>query len=223
MRIGGLIPFSTVDWPGQLAAVVFCQGCPWRCRYCQNPHLQPAGTPSAYRWQDVLAFLERRRGLLDAVVFSGGEPVLQADLPEAVQAVRALGYRVGLHTAGIYPRRIERLLPLVDWVGLDIKAPARVYAQLTGVPNSAEAAFTSLRLLQTAGVAYELRCTWHPHLLTAQDMTELGLELAVLGEDRLVVQECRPHGCAQTLGEAVPGPETFAGVRRHLRLVSLRP
>ena len=77
LRIGGLTPLSTTDYPGQLAAAVFCQGCPWRCGYCHNPHLIPATVKQGIDWVEVMRFLERRRGLLDAVVFSGGEPTLQ--------------------------------------------------------------------------------------------------------------------------------------------------
>ncbi|MBI3069525.1 MAG: 4Fe-4S cluster-binding domain-containing protein, partial [Betaproteobacteria bacterium] len=74
LRVGGLVPLTTTDYPGRLAAVVFCQGCPWRCGYCHNPHLLPARRTAPIAWHAVRDFLERRRGLLDAVVFSGGEP-----------------------------------------------------------------------------------------------------------------------------------------------------
>ena len=82
LLIGGLLPFTTIDYPGCLAAVLFCQGCPWRCHYCHNRHLLPQKGGSALPWQEVLALLERRQGLLDALVFSGGEATLQAALPE---------------------------------------------------------------------------------------------------------------------------------------------
>src|SRR3954470_21541171 len=96
LRIGGFVPFSGIDYPHHLSAVVFCQGCPWRCGYCHNAHLQPARGESERTWDDVLAFLGRRRSLLDAVVFSGGEPTLQAGLGAAMQDVKAMGYKVGL-------------------------------------------------------------------------------------------------------------------------------
>src|SRR5689334_15533531 len=111
LRIGGLTPLSTTDYPGQLAAVVFCQGCPWRCSYCHNPHLLSARAKHALGWDDVAAFLSRRRGLLDAVVFSGGEPLAQAALPDAMRQTKAMGYRIGLHTGGAYPPRLVAVLP----------------------------------------------------------------------------------------------------------------
>ncbi|MEW8584302.1 MAG: anaerobic ribonucleoside-triphosphate reductase activating protein, partial [Candidatus Thiodiazotropha sp.] len=132
LQVGGFIQMTTIDYPDHLAAVVFCQGCPLRCHYCHNPEL--------LAWSEILDFLAARRGLLDAVVFSGGEPTLQRSLMQAVIEVKALGYLIGLHTAGIYPGRLQQLLPLVDWVGLDIKALAQDYPRLTGVPHGGESA-----------------------------------------------------------------------------------
>lgn len=197
LRIGGFVPFTTTDYPGTLSAVVFCQGCPWRCVYCHNPHLLPADGPESHRWPDILAFLERRRGLLDAVVFSGGEPTLQSGLADAMGEVRAMGFRIGLHTAGMYPQRLARLLPLVDWIGLDVKAPQNAYPRLTGVPGSGAAVFESLGLIRAAGVACELRCTWHPELLSRADLDALGGELRTLGMNRVTLQACLPRGRAE--------------------------
>ncbi len=103
--------------------MVYCQGCPWRCSYCHNPHLLPGRAAAGIAWSEVLEFLERRRGLLDAVVFSGGEPTAQPGLARAMHAAKTLGYRIGLHSAGMFPRRFAEVLPLVDWVGYDAKAP----------------------------------------------------------------------------------------------------
>jgi pyruvate formate lyase activating enzyme len=189
LRIGGLVPLTTIDYPGELAAVVFCQGCPWSCRYCQNAGLiDPAAEP-AMRWSDVRGFLERRRGLLDAVVFSGGEPTLQAALASAMTEVRDLGFKVGLHTAGVAPRRLARLLPLVDWVALDIKALPAAYTQITGVPGSGEAAWESLALIQAAGVALEVRTTAMPDW-TTDDLASLATALARTGVGEYAIQAC---------------------------------
>jgi pyruvate formate lyase activating enzyme len=191
LRVGGLTPLSTTDWPGMLAAVVFCQGCPWRCRYCHNGHLLPRGLPSDIAWQDAAALLRRRRGLLDAVVFSGGEPTLQRGLPDAVREVRELGFKVGLHTAGCYPERLDELLPALDWVGLDIKALPEDYAALTGVPGSGERAFESLQFLVESGVAHEVRVTVHDGLLPDEKLHQLLALLDVAGVAEVVLQRCR--------------------------------
>ena len=196
LRVGGLTPLSTTDWPGMLAAVVFCQGCPWRCRYCHNPGLIPARGQSEISWADVLLFLRRRQGLLDGVVFSGGEPTLQASLPDAMREVRALGFRVGLHTGGMYPDRLEALLPLVDWVGLDVKAPFADYARITGAAGSGGRALAGLQSILASGVAHEVRTTVHPALLHDAEVAGLAHDLAVRGVKRYVIQAFRSQGCA---------------------------
>ena len=181
LRIGGVVPFTATDFPGALAAIVFCQGCPWRCGYCHNPHLVPARGNDEHDFGGLLDWLAQRRGLLDAVVFSGGEPTAQAALAEAVAAVRALGFAVGMHTGGAYPRRLAAVLDEVDWVGIDIKAPAAEYANVTGVAGSGTAALASLDLIIGAGVAHEVRTTVHPTLTPPAAMEALARELAARG------------------------------------------
>lgn len=204
---GGFIPLTTTDYPGQLAAVVFCQGCPWACGYCQNPHLIPRQAANPLTWQAVKEFLRRRQGLLDAVVFSGGEPTLQSGLEDAIREARDLGYKIGLHTGGPYPARLEKLLPLLDWVGMDIKAPFSGYDRITGVPGSGEKALASARLVVDSGVECEIRTTVHPALLGREDLLAMAHELAELGVQRWVLQEFRPQGCADAAlcTRAAPG------------------
>jgi pyruvate formate lyase activating enzyme len=160
--------------------------------------------------------LQGRVGLLDGVVFSGGEPTLQSALPAAMRAVRALGFSVGLHTAGPYPERLAAVLGLVDWIGFDVKAPFDRYQDVTGTPGSGERARESLRRVLAAGVACEIRTTVHPALLDAQAMTALADELAALGVRDYAVQAFRPLGCrpefTRSHGTAIaalpPGLET---------------
>lgn len=162
LQVGGLTPLTSIDYPGELAAVVFCQGCPWRCGYCHNPDLLAPRGRHPLPWPQVMDFLRRRQGLLDAVVFSGGEPSLQRALGEAMDEVRSLGFRLGLHTAGIYPRRLTALLPRLDWVGLDIKALPEDYPTLTGAPDAGKRAWRSLHLLLASGIPLEVRTTLAP-------------------------------------------------------------
>lgn len=201
IRLSGLVPFSSVDFPGSLAAVLFLQGCPWACRYCHNPHLQPFQQlmPSQWSWQQARGFLQKRIGFLDGVVFSGGEPTAQTGLTEAIAEARLLGYRIGLHTAGAYPERLEKILPLLDWVGLDIKAPLdERYDRITGAPGSDRRVRASLGLILGAGIAYQLRTTVHPQLLFPLDLQDLHSQLAALGTHATVIQQFRPQGCADT-------------------------
>jgi len=192
LRVGGLTPLSATDYPGELAAVVYCQGCPWRCSYCHNPHLLPQRAARDIAWSEVLAFLRRRRGLLDAVVFSGGEPTAQPGLARAMHDAKALGYRIGLHSAGAYPRRFAEVLPLVDWVGFDAKAPFdAAYERITGVRLSGAAALESACALLDSGVDCEFRTTWHAGFLSPAELERLSGTLAELGVRRYVLQEFR--------------------------------
>ena len=195
LRIGGVTPLSATDYPDHLSAVVFCQGCPWRCEYCHNPHLQSARGSARLAWESFRAFLQTRTGLLDAVVFSGGEPTVQRGLADAMRAVKAMGFKVGLHTAGIHPRRLEAVLPLADWVGMDLKAPFARYDAITGIAGSGARAFESARAIVASGIAHEFRTTVHRLLLTPDDLATLASEVAALGARRYVLQDFRAAGC----------------------------
>ena len=175
LNIGGLVKLSTTDWPGKLVAVVFLQGCPWRCTYCHNKDILDPKAPGVMPWEEVLAFLSKRRSLLDGVVFSGGEPLLSAGLISAIKDVRALGFVIGLHTGGGFPRRLATLLDskLLDWVGLDIKHLPEKYVNVTGIHASGSAAWRSLQLVVQSGVNHEIRSTIDPTIHSREDVTEL--------------------------------------------------
>lgn len=190
VNVGGITPFTTIDFPGRLAAVVFCQGCPWRCRYCHNRHLLSTGEGGRYLWRDVLAWLKTRQGLLEGVVFSGGEPLLQKQLPEAAGQLHRQGFEVALHTSGVYPERLAKVLPLIEWVGLDIKAPFDEYREITGGGNGKRAR-ESLRLILESGKPHELRCTLDPRFFTVDRAEKMAKQLAELGASHLVIQVCR--------------------------------
>lgn len=196
LKTGGLTPFTATDYPGRLAAVVFVQGCPWRCGYCHNPHLQTRTASSPLSWHDMLQFLERRRGLIDAVVFSGGEPTMDPGLINAVNAVRELNFTVGLHSAGTHPERLRQVLPLIDWIGLDIKALPGDYDAITGMPGSARPAYASLRAVLDSKAAYECRTTLHPQLHCQEQIEHLAQRLSAEGVRHYALQAFRPTGCA---------------------------
>ena len=227
LKVGGVTPFSATDYPGRLACVVFVQGCPWRCGYCHNPHLQTRTASSPVSWSDVLALLQRRVGLVDAVVFSGGEPTMDPALLDAMRAVRALGFGVGLHSAGMYPRRLAEVLPLVDWVGLDIKASMQGYDAVTGIFDSARQARAGAKLVLASGVAYECRTTVHPALHTEADILALAQALQAMGVRHYVLQVFRATGCGDARLKAVstlgyPGAELLARIAPLFDSFSLR-
>ncbi len=189
LAIAGMQAFTSIDFPGKLAAVAFCHGCNWRCGYCHNRHLQPGAAGND--WEQLAAFLQRRRGLLDAIVFSGGEPLLQSGLGVALARCRNMGFATGLHTSGSSPQRFTRLLPQLDWVGFDVKAPFDHYTDITGIPGSGDKARASLQRLLDSGVAYEVRTTVDPQLLDQDQLWTLVQELKAQGVSRFVLQKCQ--------------------------------
>lgn len=198
LLVGGVTPFSATDYPGKLAAVVFVQGCPWRCRYCHNPHLQPRAAREPVPWRQFADFLHRRVGLIDAVVFSGGEPTLDPALPAAMAEVRRQGFLVGLHSGGIYPARFAAALKQADWVGLDIKAGFDHYETVTGIAGSGVPARESLAMLLDSGVDYECRTTLHPALLPPPEIEALAGTLAATGVCNYALQCFRSTGVADS-------------------------
>lgn len=215
LNIAGFAPFSTVDWPDMLAATVFLQGCPWNCFYCHNPALIDPRAQGEVSWSAVLELLGERVGLLDGVVFSGGEPTLQRALIPAMDLVRSLGFQVGLHTAGAFPGLLAQALPHVDWVGLDIKALPEDYELVAGRPHSGENAWRSLELvlgnrLLRAGsdrpLEFEVRTTAHPAAIDDEGLRRLGCRLADAGVDCWAVQRFREAGTRRPLPR-VAGPQ----------------
>jgi len=228
LKIGGVVPFTTTDFPGKLAAVLFLQGCPWRCGYCHNPHLHDARARGDRDWAQTLQWIERRRGLLDAVVFSGGEPTSQPMLAAAMRTVREMGFAIGLHSSGAYPRRLAEVLPDIDWIGLDLKAPASDYPLVTNVLGSGAAAYASLDAVLASGVRYEIRTTVHPALTSHESLEEVAGELKARGVTEWVLQPFRANGCvnerlvASTPGDGTIDPGLLARLARRVPGVTVR-
>lgn len=194
IRIGGIEKFSIVDFPNQMAAVVFMQGCPWRCPYCHNAHLQDVNAETNIVWEKFIDFLKQRKGILDAVVFSGGEPLVQKGLKEAIMEVRDMGYKIGLHTGGYRPQYFMEILPFTDWVGFDIKAPLREdrYKEITGGKAEIEKVKESLRILCESGKHFECRTTCDPRFLKTEDIYEIADSLKAMGVREYYLQKYRP-------------------------------
>jgi pyruvate formate lyase activating enzyme len=210
LALAGMAHLSVEDWPGRRVATVYTQGCPWRCAYCRHPGLVPVAPHRApvhdvEHWSDVTAFLEPRRHLLDGVVFSGGEPTLHPGLLGAIDDVRGLGYAVGLHTCGAWPARLARLLPFVDWVGLDIKHLPSRYPVVTGTIPSGRRAYESLAVLLRSGVQHEVRTTVDPTVHSRTELLALGTHLRRLGVREWVLQEARPDGASPAWVRALAG------------------
>ncbi|MBD5391749.1 anaerobic ribonucleoside-triphosphate reductase activating protein [bacterium] len=193
IQIGGLVSFTTIDYPGKLAAVLFLRGCPLRCAYCSNRHLLDLGD-GEYDPEKVFEFLQNRVGKLEAVVFSGGEALMQSDaLIEYMRRVKALGFLIGLHTNGFYPAALSRVADLVDWVGLDFKATAAGYAKLVHNTVAYDQMIKSLDTWVATGRALEVRTTCDPRHVTKSDLLEIARECALRGVKNFAVQKYIPH------------------------------
>ena len=190
-QVAGVVPFTSIDFPGYLATVVFFKGCPLRCPFCHNPELQVFPGEAGQPWEEVMAFLKGRTKRLDGVVFSGGDPLMSDEILEKAKAVKDLGFKLAIHTSGVYPERLRELLPLIDWVGLDIKAPWEKYKELCGRPNMVEQVQKSLQILLESKVDFEARTTCDPRHLTPADTLKIAETLYELGVKTYALQKYR--------------------------------
>lgn len=192
--VGGVVSLTTVDYPGHLSTVIFCQGCPWHCRYCHNKTLQTISAADGLPFEDVLALIDARKNFIDAVVFSGGEPLLQDGLADAIKLVKEKRLLVGLHTAGFSPLRFAKVVHLVDWVGFDVKALFDNYQKIIQLDKcDDQAGFKakeSLEILLKSGVDYEVRLSLDISL-EIEEIRDLFRELRDMGVQNLALQTVR--------------------------------
>jgi len=189
--VAGVVPFTSIDYPGYLATVIFFQGCPLCCPFCHNPNLQPLQGEMATPWAEVITFLKERTKRLDGVVFSGGEPLMQPELAEMIKEVKTFGFKVAVHTSGVYDEKLKEILPLIDWVGLDIKAPWEKYDLLTGRTNMADKVRNALNILIQSKVKFECRTTCDPMHLVPEDLIKIAQELKQMGVKTYALQKYR--------------------------------
>ncbi|MDR0726577.1 MAG: anaerobic ribonucleoside-triphosphate reductase activating protein [Rickettsiales bacterium] len=193
IQIGGLTSFTTIDYPGKLAAVLFLTGCPIRCKYCSNPHLQVL-RDGEYDPEKVIEWLADRRGKLEAVVFSGGEALMQGDATiDFMKRIRDMGFLIGLHTCGFYPSVFEKSLPFIDWVGLDFKTNKTNYQNLTGVDIAYEQMLKTLDIWITSGKPGEVRVTCDPRFIAKDSLLEIAGLLSDRGVKNFGIQKYIPH------------------------------
>ncbi len=192
MHFGGLQKLSLIDYPGTMASVLFTAGCNFRCPYCHNGALVGDCSSPLLAWADVADFLQRRRGFLDGVVISGGEPTLHPDLMPVIARIKAMGFRVKLDTNGSRPKVLAGLLQhgLVDYVAMDLKTLPEWYpVYLESSSASVSGVRRSIDLLLDAGVAHEFRTTCVSPLIAREVIEALGL--LIRGADCWVLQQVR--------------------------------
>ncbi len=192
LGIGSFVKFSTQDYPDKVSIIVFLQGCPLRCTYCYNKDLQPfKADKHIVDWNSVICHLEERRNLLDAVVFSGGEPLANPWLLEImIPKAKSLGYLIGLHTSGYFPNKLLDCLPSIDYVGLDVKGTIDKYDAITGVKGGFKNMERSLDILLASQIQFECRTTKGDEL-DEIDLLEIMEWLAVKGVRRYAIQSRR--------------------------------
>jgi pyruvate formate lyase activating enzyme len=178
-----------LDYPGQISAVVFCQGCSLRCPYCHNKEFQEFKNGNVAE-EDFLDFLRRRQGALDAIVFSGGEPILQHDIREKIIITKKMGYLIGLHTSGIDHKALQSVIDLVDWVGFDFKTIFEKYHLVAKNEDAGGMVFESLGLLINNGINFEVRTTYDNDIVTEEDLPVMANVLKKNGINKWFLQRC---------------------------------
>ena len=176
MNVQGYQKLTLLDFPGRTACTVFTGGCNLRCPFCHNAGLVRTPLAGPNLTDEVLEYLRKRRGILDGVCITGGEPLLQPDLVDFLRKVKEMGYAVKLDTNGTLPRRLEAILAtkLVDYVAMDIKSSPDGYAAATGTDADVSAVTDSLSLLRHSGIPFELRTTAVRGIHTEADFIAIG-------------------------------------------------
>jgi pyruvate formate lyase activating enzyme len=180
MVIGGFRKFSLIDFPGKTCAIIYTRGCDLRCPYCHNPELVlPEQYAPEIPVEDVLGFLQKRQGLLEAVTITGGEPTLHDDLGELIGRIKELGFAVKLDTNGGRPQALKALLDveLLDYIAMDLKAPLGDYARAAGREIPADVLRESIKLIMGSGIDYEFRTTVDRSLLGEDDLLEMAASI----------------------------------------------
>ena len=192
MNIGGLQPFTLSDFPGYPAAILFTQGCNFRCPYCHNRSLWDIKQEAADLREDrVCSFLKERIGRLDGVVITGGEPTLQPDLCVFARKLKKLGFKVKLDTNGSNPTLLKELTEqrLLDYIAMDIKAPEEKYHLACGLPVEFQKICQSIDIIASSGINHHFRTTFFKKLLDDDDMETIRANTPP--RSRYVVQQYR--------------------------------
>ncbi len=177
MKIHGFQKMTLLDYPGRVACTVFLGGCDMRCPFCHNAELLDGTAPPVMGEEELIGFLEKRRGLLDGVAITGGEPLLQKDLPGLAARIRELGYPVKLDTNGTHPDRLQRMIreDLVQYVAMDIKNSPERYAETAGLQTIDLAPVReSAAILMEGNTEYEFRTTTVAELHDDQSFEKIG-------------------------------------------------
>lgn len=205
MQIGGVQKTSLLDFPDKISAIVFTQGCNFRCGYCHNPELIVLRNELAWTTAGFFEFLETRKGKLDGVVITGGEPCLQNDLIDFIKDVKSMGFLVKLDTNGTFPDKLQKSLPYIDYIAMDIKAPLDKYSEITRVNVNCENIQKSIDIIMNCGIDYEFRTTVLKSQLTFGDFEKIGQ--LIKGAKKYYLQK---FVASKTLDESLMNEKTYS-------------
>ncbi len=188
MNIQGLQKTTLLDYPDKVACMIFTGGCNFRCPYCHNSELINVSGESMVDKDELFRFLNKRKGLLDGVVITGGEPLIHNDIDSFIADIKSLGYLVKLDTNGSFPERLKSLIDnnLVDYVAMDVKNCRESYAKTVGVDVDISKIEKSVEILKEGRVEYEFRTTLVNELHNEQDINSIGEWLC--GAEKLYLQ-----------------------------------
>ena len=208
MKLHGLQKMTLLDFPGRVACTVFLGGCDFRCPFCHNYELVDGTEPPVMEDTEFFDFLESRKGLLDGVAVTGGEPCLHRDLPAFLERVRAMGFATKLDTAGYHPDLLKELLDrgLLDYIAMDIKNAPEKYAVTCGVETvDLEKVRGSIKLIMESGVPYEFRTTVVKELHEPEDFLSIGA--LIEGAEKYFLQQFTDRETVPFDGLHAPAPE----------------
>ncbi len=191
MIIGGFQKFSLLEYPGKIGTVLFTQGCNFRCSYCHNPSLvDPERYEPVISEESIMNFLELRKGKLEAVTISGGEPTIQPDLVDFIYKIRQLGYSIKLDTNGSNPSVLKQLVKenMVDYWAMDIKAPLSLYSTICGCSVNEKAILESMDIIRNSQKEWEFRTTYFNQVLNWNDILEI--QTLLRNGDKYYLQQC---------------------------------
>lgn len=196
MNIGGWQRFSLIDYPKKVCGILFAQGCNFRCPYCHNPELVDHSLfQECLREEEIFSFLQKRKGKLDAVSITGGEPTIQSDLVEFIERIKDIGYLVKIDTNGSCPEVLERLINrrLLDYIAMDVKAPLEKYRNIAKTRVNPDNIKKSIETIMDSGVEYEFRTTVVKSLLKKEDLKKIAS--IIQGARLYVLQKFAPSKC----------------------------
>ena len=228
MKIGGFQKTSLLDYPDQISAIVWTVGCNFKCPFCYNKNLVD-GNVKFIPEDEILSFLKKRKGMLEALSISGGEPFLQKDIADFTAKVKKLGYLVKIDTNGMYPEKLKELIDnkLVDYIAMDVKAPKDKYNTLAGVKVDISNIEKSINIIKKSAPDYEFKTTFVPDLLKKEDIIKIAKWLE--GSETYFLQQFKVNTplISSSLEKITPYPkeyivETFEEIKPYFKKCETR-